>query len=213
MAKLNKHLKERVVKFESGMTFIHHPLVVTLFNGHDMEIDHANGVFKHKLERIAKAEKEKDASSYVFTHERAYRFEALHEVANDTYFWELSKKDYWKLVADVWIDSENIYEFKEEWSDVLFHHIYNDTKNATHLMMTKEEKEEFDKLPNEITIYRGGVDNYAFSWTLDKEKAKWFAKRFSKKHKVFEKTINKKHALALFNGRGEKEIVYDFLSE
>lgn len=54
-------------------------------------------------------------------------------------------------------------------------------KNA---LMNDNEREIFDSLPEQITIYRG-VTSYnkkkkkAFSWTTNKEIALWFANRFS----------------------------------
>lgn len=210
MATLNKHLKERVMTFESGMTFIHHPLVVTTFFGHDMEIEHSNKLYEHKLGQLEIAEKKKDIDKYVFTHERAYRFDALHDIATNIDYWNVTKEAYWKLVADVWVDQESIYENKEEWGDILNHPKFS---HNSHLMMDDDEMKEFDNLPNEFEIYRGGIDAYAFSWTLDKKKAEWFANRFGAKNKVFTKTIKKEDAMALFNARGEKEILYNFLNE
>ena len=206
---LNKELNERVMTFENGMTFIHHPLLVTVFMGHDMEIEHSNKLYKYKCEQAHIAELKKDMNKFVFTHERAYRFDALHKISITPNYWKASKKDYWKLVADVWVDQESIYENKEEWSDILIHKTLDDC----HLMMDEDEQKEFDKLPQEFKIYRGGIDAYAFSWTLDKKKAEWFANRFGANNKVFTKTIKKENALALFNARGEKEILYNFLSE
>ena len=74
--------------------------------------------------------------------------------------------------------------------------------------MNEEEKTFFDSLPDEITIFRGGIDDKGFSWTLDKDRACWFANRWYQDHRVFEKTINKSDALAYLNGRNESDIIY-----
>ena len=48
------------------------------------------------------------------------------------------------------------------------------------------------------------------SWTLDEEKAKWFATRFdSDMQVVYSTTIQKLDILAYFTERGENEIVVD----
>ena len=49
----------------------------------------------------------------------------------------------------------------------------------------------------------------ALSWTLDYETADWFAHRFDEDGTVYEARIDKAHIFALFNGRGESEIVLD----
>ena len=82
-------------------------------------------------------------------------------------------------------------------------------------MMQENDKEEFNKLPNEITVYRGlttfNSDNIkALSWTLDENKAKWFATRFSQNGKVYKANINKKDVFAYINLRNEKEIILDY---
>jgi hypothetical protein len=49
------------------------------------------------------------------------------------------------------------------------------------------------------------------SWTLDRDKAIWFAKRFSMlprlTPRLVEGFVHKRHVLAYFGGRKEKEIV------
>lgn len=66
-----------------------------------------------------------------------------------------------------------------------------------------------------VTIYRGvKVNNYCgLSWTIDKNVAEWFARRFGHngdKCYIFTGIINKKDILALFNSRNEKEVVCDY---
>lgn len=70
----------------------------------------------------------------------------------------------------------------------------------------------------EITIWRGvndPDDGRGISWTRDKDKAAWFAKRFArlngkdKTPAVFEATVFPENVLACFDGRGEQEVVVD----
>ena len=95
-------------------------------------------------------------------------------------------------------------------------------------MMNNDELEIFNNLPDKFKVYRGinesGTENIAYdegiSWTLSKEKAKWFATRFTenKKPKVLELEVHKNtpypknkgdnpKAVAYLNGRKEKEII------
>lgn len=76
---------------------------------------------------------------------------------------------------------------------------------------------DIDDLSDEdtVTIYRGvKVNNYCgLSWTIDKNVAEWFARRFGHngdKCYIFTGIINKKDILALFSSRNEKEVVCDY---
>jgi hypothetical protein len=89
-------------------------------------------------------------------------------------------------------------------------------------MMDSDEQEEFHNLPNEMKVYRGvclshSDDEFEFlgnSWSLDYEKAKWFAERrgFSKDSYplVYAMTVNKNDVLAYFTRRQEAEILVDY---
>lgn len=66
-----------------------------------------------------------------------------------------------------------------------------------------------------VTIYRGvRVNNCkGLSWTTDKQRAEWFAKRFGisgEKGYVFTGQIKKKDIIAFFDSRNEEEIVCDY---
>lgn len=82
-----------------------------------------------------------------------------------------------------------------------------------YMLMTEEKLEVFNSL-DEITIYRGvtsyNADNEkALFWTLDYDKAEWFAKRFGEARNVYEAQIEEAHILAYFNRKNESEIIVD----
>jgi len=82
------------------------------------------------------------------------------------------------------------------------------------VLMNEEEYAQFNELDDTVTIYRGvtpyNAENVkALSWTLDREKAEWFAHRFGEDGTVYEAQIDKKHIYALFNGRNESEVIVD----
>ena len=75
--------------------------------------------------------------------------------------------------------------------------------------------DDIDKLSDDsvITIYRGVKENdyKGLSWTIDKNTAIWFAKRFSNGDcYVFTGQLKKKDIIAYFNNRDEAEIVCDY---
>ena len=82
-------------------------------------------------------------------------------------------------------------------------------------LMNEEELLVYESLPEEVTVYRG-VTSYnrkkekALSWTLDYEKAVWFANRFSTgTGEVWTMTVPKKRILSYFDGCNEQEAIVD----
>ena len=123
----------------------------------------------------------------------------------------LSSKDYSKLLADAWIRSENPNMDKNFTKKELLNLF---KKAAPTYLMTKDEYQTWKNLEQTVTVYRGvttynGFDRKAMSWTLDEEKAKWFAERFGENGKVYSAEIDKKDVYAYFGSRGESEVVVD----
>ena len=88
-------------------------------------------------------------------------------------------------------------------------------RDEPQLMMNEDERETLESMPDKLTVYRGGMDDKGFSWTLNKDTAKWFAKRWDSHNyypisvpSVFEKEINKVDVLAYLDDRNEQEILY-----
>lgn len=107
-----------------------------------------------------------EASSEIFSLPRGDRLPLLLD------FWEadtgtLPYEDVARLFADVWVDTESAFEWRYEilsllrWVGPVF--------------------DSAQRLSGEVTIYRGvsgGRDPLGVSWTLDLERARWFAQRF-----------------------------------
>jgi hypothetical protein len=87
------------------------------------------------------------------------------------------------------------------------------------LMGETNDYQVYTALPDEIIIYRGLQNKKAkkrgLSWTLDKNKAVWFAHRFNQKNQVLRAKIRKEHIFMYTNCRGESEVVVNskFLKE
>lgn len=82
-------------------------------------------------------------------------------------------------------------------------------------LMDSEERRVYNSLPDEVTIYRGVTDynkenKRAFSFTLDKQVARYFANRFQTGGYVYECRLQKENIIAYFGNRSEQEIVVDY---
>ena len=161
----------------------------------------ANAYYLQKISDAKKALLNKKYDSYVWLHERPYRIEAFQEIQH-----LLSDTAYWKLLADIWTDTENHWQNYEEWKELI-----GSERGSRHYLMNEEDDQILRSLPDEVIIYRGcqkGINENGLSWTLDKSKAEFFAKRLGKDGIVLEKKISKLDIIAVFTGRNEAEVIW-----
>lgn len=123
----------------------------------------------------------------------------------------LSRKDFSEILASAWINCEAPHNDPDlSKADLLSMFKSADPK----ALMEDDEYEQLQKMDDTLTVYRGvtsyNADNIkALFWTLNKEKAEWFAHRFNEDGMVYEAQIDKEHIYAVFNGRNESEVVLD----
>ena len=122
----------------------------------------------------------------------------------------LSKNDFDTMLGDVWVQSENPngdVNVSVRTSASYFR------KANKKVLMTPEEMEVYTSLPDTLTVYRGvspGRVENGLSWTANKEKALWFAKRFMRTGRdavLLSGEVRKKDVLAYLNRRNEDELV------
>lgn len=119
-------------------------------------------------------------------------------------------KTFWTCLAAVWTNGEAPWANRK-----LFLQLFNAPRPHREYLMDADERKTFKKLPDELTIFRGfgGDRGKGLSWTLDREKAVWFAKRFHAVHgrpgRIIEGVCNKVDVIAHFTSRKESEIVID----
>jgi hypothetical protein len=194
---LNPDLVPYLEQSSEGWMMLRHPLVyqVPFFSNGS-----ANAYYEQKRKAVEKATGDKNYKQFVWLFERPYRVEAFIKIAD-----KLSDTDYWRLLSDVWIDTENQYAYIKEWKKLLA-----SKRSNRHYMMTEEEDNILRSLAQEVTIYRGcqkGINEDGLSWTLDKSKAQFFANRFGKKGIILERTVSKNDIVAVLTGRGESEVI------
>jgi hypothetical protein len=114
------------------------------------------------------------------------------------------------MVADLWIDSENIFQNIDTWESLLF-----DSRDLhlRPLLMSRQDRHFLSDLPDKVTIFRGCHECNAegFSWTIDRDIAVKLGKRFRSECTVLKGICDKDHIVAYFSSRGESEIVIHHL--
>lgn len=201
---LHPDLKSYVETLKNGLTVLRHPLIYMVPYAPVMD-EMANAMYAAKKAAIKKALEKEDFSSYIFLHERPYRLDALTSIEPKI----SDQKVLWGLIRSVWVDTEYpSYNFCH-W-DLLLTDVDRMALDCRH----GEDLERFKSLSDEIEIYRGfsGDSDAVFghSWTLDRSKAEWFAKRFNCENKQLGiATIDKSAVVMMITRRSEEELVVD----
>jgi hypothetical protein len=178
---------------------LRHPLVFSVpyheqFNGF------LNKQYEAKKESLQRYREDKNWIGYLFIHERPHRLDAFLEIMA-----ELSHEDYWRLLGDLWSDSENIWQNYWAWQFLL-----GSCRPGQEFLMEERERQELARLPERVRVYRGHQDQneLGYSWTLSYHVARWFADRFgSQKGEVVTGLVFKEAIKALLLGRQEVEVV------
>ena len=112
-------------------------------------------------------------------------------------------------LGEEWSCCDNIWRFRAELSEIL----RNASPEHRALMMTQEERDTLDSLPDVITIYRGCYpwNDAGLSWSLSRDIAASFPRLMRYHHPeheafVYEATANKRDCILKLD-RGEREII------
>lgn len=199
-----KVVSEAIPIVDRGYTIVSHPLInstVTLDEKNNFVILDTEEKKKWALNRIyGILEKSENVHRIFLFINSPYRLQILSLIKND-----VSKKEYNELLRESWILTEFPHQMGTR---VLVEMFKLAEKN---LLMTKEELNILKNLPKEVVIYRGTQSKKAkvngLSWTLDKEKAEWFSKRFKLGGKIYQAKIDKEDIFMFNDERSEKEVV------
>jgi hypothetical protein len=193
---LDPELEQYLEPMEGFGKMLRHPLVYSVPYFGEADNERLNQQLAFRKRTLREAIESGDHEKYVFTHERAYRLDALLELQGD-----ITQRKLNSLILDVYVDSENARENYDEWLNLLEPLTGEDPWNSVK-----------DLPAGKFTMYRGGPV-MGFSWTLDLDRAQWFAKRWGAQGEVWEATVDKNSVIGYYDGRGEKEVVavYDHI--
>src|SRR4051794_15533234 len=186
------------------LRFVRHPLVNAPYDG---EVSAKNAFYNGKLrdmtEAVGKAKVERNWADFLFGHERPWRIDAFAEIQG-----ELSDTEYWEWLSEIWTDTEYPHQSLGMWR-----RFWRAKRPGREAAMEPEERAVLAALPDRITVYRGTqfpTHTGGISWTLDPDKARWFATRFldgGEDAYLVHGQLEKRHVLAYLDGRNEREIV------
>lgn len=182
---------------------IKHPLINEIFYMPQVNPRY-NEQLRRKKRDLEQAKAERAWFRFIVLHERPWRAEAFVEVAD-----EMTDDEYWDELGDVWIDTENLWQ----WHHLVEELMLSDRPGRENLM-DESERTFLAALPDELRVFRGHNEHnqFGWSWSLDPEKAMWFARRFaslSEEPAVSMATVSKEAVIAVFMGRNESEVVLD----
>lgn len=125
----------------------------------------------------------------------------------------ISLKECGNLLADTWSLIEVINYDVNVPKRTILNWISHADKDK---IMDESEMAFLDNMNDRVTIYRGCRNSdkkgrTGLSWTLNKDKAIWFANRYNSKDAVvYCAEIDKIHIVAFLENRGEKEVIVDY---
>lgn len=181
---------------EDPFPMVKHPLCFSVPHA-DIFNQHVNKRYTFVKERVVEEERRENWAGVLMFYEKPFRLDRLIELYQKHQF---SQHTLSSLAHDIWVSVENIYEQRREWILTLSECIPSS-------FMSVEDEDYFNRLPQRIMIHRGG-DREGLSWTLDRERAKWFARRWDKNAGVHTVTIDKSEVFAYTDARNEQEIIY-----
>jgi hypothetical protein len=181
-----------------GLPALRHPLVYEVpYHSSNM----ANRRYADKREAVSEALRTGHSYRYIYLHERPHRFDALQYLA----YGKRVPKDIGELIADVWTDSENIWQNQDQWLDLIEY-----LGDVSHFFKDEADAAAYEALPHHVLVYRGcnDLNHEGMSWSTDYEQAKWFATRLSPKNPVvLHGIVAKPFILGYGNKRGENEVI------
>jgi uncharacterized protein len=177
-----------------------HPLVFDVLYCKEMNAI-LNRAYAVKTRMIEDYTQKKEWAKAIFLYEKPYRMMMLERLRT-----QLTDVEYWSLLAQVWVNIENLFEYKD-----LIPILLNADRPGKQCMMDDKEFVFYKTLPEKVTLYRGyqQKNRRGFSWTLNYHQAKWFHRRLNNVvyGGVCQVTVPYTDIHAVLLGRGEFEAI------
>jgi len=197
-------------EIDRDMEMVRHPLVFSV--PHFPHLNQwCNRSLKAKKKALQIYVEQKNWEGYIFFHARPYRLHALRELLGMGHY-TLGSREFCQTLRNIWLDTEYPHNYQAEWNE-LFRH------SKPSFMMNEMEIHQLEVSPKELKVYRGvaiapnphgEVPCDGISWSLNYEKARWFAKRLAVSNMesyVLHATVPKDLVIAYIAERGESEIL------
>lgn len=215
---LCKELAECIVQTPAGPMIKHHFINISYRSEPHIK-DFENGQWNEVLRQKKMLNKgylsENDFESISWLIERPWRIAWLFE-NKELVCSKVGLDKYYEILGDVFNDTESAHIHKSKLLKLFYF-----GENPL-LMMNEDELKEYKELPNVIKVWRGVSSGenvqesnlLGFSWTLDFEKAKWFAARRPLLKNpyplIFGLEVKKEEVLSFLTRRNESEIILDY---
>lgn len=162
-----------------------------------------NRTYRFLKRKYAEAERKGDYRRMIHLVQKPYKMQWLENLAP-----QMTDADYWMALGEAYIQQE-FFDQAE------LRRLFTVDRPGRELLMDNEERAFLQTLPERFEIYRGyGTTLHGWSWTLERDKAIWFAQRFAgvqndEPPMLATGMVNKTSVVAYFAGRNESEIVVD----
>ncbi len=202
--RLLPELQEYVDDSGASRLIFRHPLCVQA----GLDMDRAawiNWTVRYREKKLEQLRKKADWMGVIGMYTKQFLFQGFCKDIE-----HFDDATYWSLLAHVWMNMEF------PWGDrkrllVMF----RSSRPQRDRLMEKSEHQALARLPEPFPVYRGFLGRRAkgLSWTTDRKKAIWFARRFAKcgigDPRLLSGIAAKKDVLAYFTRRKESEVVID----
>jgi hypothetical protein len=206
-ADLHPDLVPYLRESETFGTILKHPLVNDMFVINGI----ANRMYEQKRAAMEEALAEEDWHTVVFLVERPWRCEYLIEMVlgrdeDGTPFpvKMFNDPDLRALVADVWVDSENIAEHVDDWLAITEGHVPGEP-------LLFGDQEAFDALPVDdrglIEVWRGDCYDGGWSWSTRREVAEFFCRRWQENNDLLHGFVEPRFVFGYLPNRNEDEVM------
>ncbi|WAB25132.1 mRNA catabolic process [Lysinibacillus phage vB_LfM_LysYB1] len=167
----------------------------------NMIFQHEIESFKRQRERFGRMLEDRDYDSFICLQDKRVRFRLYREL-----FDLIPDNEKFSIFEEVYVMGE--YGFADQDPDFMRKVFETRFKDAE----WKPFRYRFPDTENYVTVYRGTQSkssplDKAYSWTLDKEKAQFFASRFADYGKLHEAEVYVDKIITYLDARGEKEVL------